>query len=152
MPPEEHVDIGEDKLNYIIRSEHIIYKVSKQTGWITSICINGTEQIKTPVALSFARAAIDNEKSMKQLWYLENIWQGENLDRLFHKTYGVEKEGNSIIVKASEAGVSRRPIFRYLLKYDFYTDGTVHINLDGKINKDTVWLPRMGFDFEIPRN
>lgn len=151
VPPEEYVDIREDKLNYIIRSEHIIYKVSKQTGWITSICINGTEQIKTPVALSFTRATIDNEKSMKQLWYLENIWQGENLDRLFHKTYGVEKEGNSIIVKASEAGVSRRPIFRYLLKYDFYTDGTVHINLDGKINKDTVWLPRMGFDFEIPR-
>ena len=145
------VSIEEAKNKFVITTEHTIYTVCKQTGWIVSICIDGVEQLKSPMKLSFARATTDNDKGMEDVRYLRNIWQGENLDRLMHKAYSIEKNGGSIYVKASEAGVSRRPFFRYLLQYDFYKDGSVHISIEGKINEDTVWLPRMGIEFEIPK-
>lgn len=142
--------VQENKESFEVLAGNTKYVVSKQTGWITNICIHGKEQIKTPLALSFTRAVIDNEKNMEVLWYWRNIWQAENIDRLFHKVYNITQNGNEIVVTASEAGVSRSPFFKYSLKYCFYGDGSVHISLDGNIKESTVWLPRLGFDFEIP--
>lgn len=148
----EKSDISEDKYNYHIKNAGTEYVVSKQSGLITGICIDGREQIKTPLALSFKRAAIDNEKVERPQWYFVNIWQGENIERLFHKTYTVERKENSIIVTASEAGVSRMPFFRYTMRYDFFTDGSVHISIKGKMRDEVIWMPRMGFEFQIPRD
>ena len=148
--PKGNVDIKELKGEFVVTAGNTVYRVSGQTGWITGICTNGEEKIKTPIVLSFTRPEIDNEKNMVNLWYLRNIWEGENLDRLMHKTYSVEKNENSIWVRCSEAGVSRRPLFRYLLKYDFYEDGSMHIGLEGNIDESSIWLPRLGFEFEIP--
>lgn len=149
-PESKKALIDEDKFNFYVKTQKTRYTISKQTGLITSICIDGVEQIETPIAISFKRAALDNEKVERPQWYFVNIWQGENIERLFHKTYSVEKIENSIVVKASESGVSRVPLFRYELRYDFYNDGSVHINTKGKIREEVIWLPRMGFEFEIP--
>lgn len=148
---KQGADIEENQWDYVVQAKNTVYRISKQTGWITSICIGEKEQIKTPMMLSFARPDTDNEKNMRQLWYLQNIWQGENLEKLFHKVYNMSKSGNAICVEASEAGVSRRPIFRYKLEYKFYSDGSVHIQIDGKVPEDAIWLPRLGFEFKIPK-
>ena len=56
-----------------------------------------------------------------------------------------------MIVTASSAGVSRAPYLRYTLRYDFYTDGSVHITLDGPVRENATWLPRLGFSFGLAK-
>lgn len=126
------------------------YAISKQTGMLKSICIDGRELLREEVVLSADRATTDNEKGMVNYWHLVDIWQGENLDHTFHKAYDVSFDRNSVTVQASEAGVSRVPFFRYTLKYNFFTDGSIHFSLDGNVRQDTVWLPRIGFEFALP--
>jgi hypothetical protein len=126
------------------------YIFSKQFGSLTSMEIDGKAQLLEPVRLTFCRPYTDNDKEMAPLWYLVNIWQGENLDRLFCQVYDVKVQGNRIEVVASAAGVSRKPFFRYRLVYHFFADGSVHLQLDGTVREDAVWLPRLGFEFKLP--
>lgn len=49
--------------------------------------IDGEEQLAEPVRLTAWRAPTDNDRNIKLLWGSYNIWQGENLDKLFSKVY-----------------------------------------------------------------
>ena len=75
---------------------------------------------------------------MKPLWVLENIWQGENLDRLFSKVYDVSQENGEILVNGSLAGVSRRPFFRYTLKIAVSQDGRIALDLCGQVAENAA--------------
>ncbi len=89
---------------------------------------------------------------MKQKWLHTNIWEGENLDDLFHHIYSVECENGVITVKGSLAGVSRLPIFRYTLNITVSSDGKINYALDGDVREKAIWLPRLGFCFTLSEN
>lgn len=134
----------------IAKGNGFSYKICRQTGMLTSVICNGKEQFAGSMSFSTDRANTDNEKIMVFYWHFLDVWQGENLERAFHKVYDLEVLKNSVIVHASAAGVSRAPYFKYTLRYDFYENGNVHISLDGNIRENTIWLPRLGFIFELP--
>ena len=123
---------------------------SKDLGTFVSIIKGGEEQLKAPIRITSMRAPIDNERSVKQAWYWYNIWQGENLDRQFDKIYECTLCGAQVTVNGSLAGVSRTPYFRYTVKYSVTSDGTINVELDGKIKDKCEWLPRLGFEIKVP--
>lgn len=127
------------------------YTFSKVFGNFSSLVIDGRECLTAPISLTAFRAPTDNEEThMKPLWVLENIWQGENLDRLFSKVYNISQKDGEILVNGSLAGVSRRPFFRYTLKIAVSQDGRIAFDLRGQVADNAVWLPRLGFEFRLP--
>ncbi|MBQ3817184.1 MAG: glycoside hydrolase family 2 [Clostridia bacterium] len=146
----EPLNIKDSDYNITIMGNGFKYVFSKQTGSITSIITNDTEQLLSPISLSFSRACTDNDVRMKPLWNNVNIWQGENLNCVFNKVYSVEVKDNQITVSGSCAGVSRRPFFKYTLTYKFFIDGKIKVDLNGDIRENAVWLPRLGFELKLP--
>ncbi len=146
---ETLADIDETDTQYIISGDGFEYRFSKLYGAFTSIVINGREQLADRMRLSAWRAPTDNDRNIKVYWGSENIWQGENLDKLFEKIYECELNDGVINVKGSLSGVSRAPFMRYALKVWVTAEGKININLNGKIRENVVWLPRLGFEVEL---
>ena len=134
----------------VAEGENFRYLLSKQTGMLESIVKSGEEQLKVPAKLSYFRATTDNDRGIRALWDRSNIWQGENFDCTFTKIYSCEITDNKAVFVGSSAGVSRKPFFNFTLSYEFFTDGSVDVALNGKIRENVIWLPRLGFEFKLP--
>ena len=136
----------EDAGNWIYaRGDRFVYRISRQLGTFDSLCVDGEELLAGPVFIDALRAPTDNDgRRMAAKWL-----QGENLDRIFSKVYDVQVEGSTVSVTGSVAGVSREPYFRYTLSMTFAADGSVRLQLDGRVHEMCVWLPRLGFTFPL---
>ena len=141
---------SESEFEITVVGDNFRYLLSKQTGMLTSIVANGNEQLYEPVKTSYYRAPTDNDRHIKALWERGDLWQGENFDCTFTKIYSCSVSGNKVVFSASSSGISRKPFFYFDLSYEFFTDGTVRISLNGKIRENVAWLPRLGFEFKLP--
>lgn len=100
------------------------------------------------------RAPTDNDRNIKKSWgYIngDNLG-GENINRLCPKVYDCSISGNTITVKGSLSGISRFPFFRYTAEYSFFDDGSINVSLNGKVREGCIELPRLGFEFSLPKN
>ena len=134
----------------IATGEHFRYTFHKRAGTFVSIVIDGVEQLESPMALTLFRAPIDNERKIKHLWTNQTVWEGENLNVAFHKTYEVKLQDNVIRASCSVAGVSRVPALRYHLQAEIFADGRVQMHLAGDVRENVFWLPRLGFEMALP--
>lgn len=152
LSPEngEPLTVTDGEFEIKAEGEGFSYTLSKQTGFIISAVKDGKELISAPMKISYFRATTDNDRNMKAFWDRTNIWQGENFDCVFNKVYSYKINGNRAEFTMSSAGISRKPFFNYTLCYEFFKNGEVAVNLDGKIRENVVWLPRLGFEFKLP--
>ena len=144
-------ELTEDEYNIYASGRRFQYVFSKHYGAFTSMVVDGKEQLAGRMKLSAFRAPTDNDRKMKLLWGHYNIWQGENIDCVFTKVYDCHVEDGVIAVQGSLAGVSRCPLVKYGLYVRICKDGTIEFSLNGKVREDATWLPRFGFEFEIPK-
>ncbi|MBQ8230968.1 MAG: glycoside hydrolase family 2 [Lachnospiraceae bacterium] len=144
--------LSEDALNIYASGEGFAYTFSKHYGTFTSMVVDGEEQLAGMPKLSAFRAPTDNDRNIINQWANLNIWQGENLDCAFSKVYDCYVEDGTIKVTGSLAGVSRTPFVRYELEVEISGEGQVSVALHGNVRKDTVWLPRFGYEFELPES
>ncbi|MBQ7352824.1 MAG: glycoside hydrolase family 2 [Clostridia bacterium] len=136
--------------NFIYASgENFEYRYNKQIGNFDSLIVNGEELLAEGVKLSTFRALTDNDKRMHDLWIKVTEWKGENIDYTTTKVYDVSVNKNTITAECSLGGISRLPYFNYKLKATIYSNGTISYALTGEVRKDTVWLPRLGFEFSL---
>ena len=145
-------ELIEDEVNIYAKGEDFSYVFSKHYGVFTSIVIKGEEQLAGMMKLSAFRAPTDNDRNIKERWANINIWQGENLDCQFSKIYDCRIEDGAIIVDGSLAGVSRVPFFRYTQKITVSKQGKISFELCGNVREDTFFLPRLGFEIELPES
>jgi beta-galactosidase len=145
-------DLTEDNEYIYASGKNFLYQFSKKTGNFTSIKIANVEQIAGGISLSAFRAPTDNDCNVKAKWAFMDIWQGENLDRMFSKVYNCCIENGKIVVSGALAGVSRAPFARYSLTVSVFENGKIDFNLNTKIREGVIWLPRFGFDFTLPQN
>jgi len=145
----EALELIEDGIYVYAKGKNFTYRYNKQLANLDSIVISGKERLREPVVLSAWRAPTDNDTHMKHKWINLDIWQGENLNVAFIKPYETTVESNVIKVNAGLAGVSRQPMFRYNQTLTFFADGSIDIELDGKVKDKTHWLPRMGYVFPL---
>ena len=146
----EKAELAESEYAITASGEDFRYTFSKTYGVFTSMVVNGKEQLAGKGVLSAFRAPTDNDRNIKSRWMNLNIWEGENLNVAFSKVYDCHVEEGSILVTGSLAGVSRLPFLRYTLRVDIAKDGRIDFALDGNVRKDTIWLPRLGYEFELP--
>jgi len=131
--------------------ERFSYAFSKHYGVFTSLMVDGEEQLDGRTKLSALKAPTDNERNVKSFWLRINIWQGENLDYAFTKVYDCHIEDGMIVLEGSLAGVSRSPLMKHQLQIQILKDGRIDFKLNGKIRENAFWLPRLGFEFELPK-
>ena len=148
-PERDEMKLFEDGIYVYAKGEGFEYRYNKQLANFDSIKIDGKEQLRDAVELSAWRAPTDNDCAMKPKWLNMNIWEGENLNVAFIKPYETIVEGNKITVNAGLAGISRQPIFRYSQTFSFFADGSVDIELKGKVKERSCWLPRLGYVFPL---
>lgn len=142
----------EDNNNIYAKGENFCYTISKNYGSFTSIIVDGKEQITSRPKVSAYRATTDNERNVRRFWANDNIWEGENINIGFNKTYDTVIENGIVKVTACAAGVSRIPFFRYTIEIKIFESGKIDIKLDGDIHENTYWLPRLGFEFTLPKS
>lgn len=85
------------------------------------------------------------------MWASSNNKESENLNLLFRKVYSCEVRDGVIVVEGSLAGVSRAPVMKHRLTVAILEDGTMDICLEGQIRRNAPWLPRLGFDWLLPK-
>ena len=132
------------------RGEGFGYSFSQHYGAFTSIRVNGKEQLACRPRLSACRAPTDNDRNIRFRWLQLDEWQGENLDKAFIKVYDCRVEDNAILVSGALAGVSRTPVLRFTQKIEIAEDGEISVALCGTVRQDAIWLPRLGFEWELP--
>lgn len=132
------------------RGEGFGYSFSKHYGAFTSIRVNGKEQLACRPRLSACRAPTDNDRNIRFRWLQLDEWQGENLDKAFIKVYDCRVEDNAILVSGALTGVSRTPVLRFTQKIEIAEDGEISVALCGTVRQDAIWLPRLGFEWELP--
>lgn len=147
---ESVATLSEDANNIYAKGDTFSYIFSKHYGAFTSIKIDGEEQLAEKTKLSAFRAPTDNDRNVKVRWANINTWQGENLDCAFSKVYECEIKNGKILVLGSLAGVSRVPLLNYELNIDISESGAILFDLNCNIRNDAFWLPRLGFEFELP--
>ena len=152
LPKSEKAKLLEDDINIYAKGENFEYTFSKKYGTFSSIKVDGIEHLANKIHLTSYRAPTDNDKNIHPRWANINIWQGENLDCQFSKVYDCTIEDGVIIAKCSLAGVSRLPYFRYTQTVSIYKNGQIDVALNGDVRNDTIFLPRLGFEIELPKS
>lgn len=141
--------INETNKGYFVSGDGFSYEISKLTALPIRIEKNGVEQLGAPVEMSVWRAPTDNDRSIKSLWGHPNIWEGENFDRIFNHVYDSKISGDELIFTGSLSGVGRAPFMQYTLRYLFFTDGEMKVEIKIKVRENCCWLPRFGLDFKL---
>ena len=144
------IQLHEDNQLICAEGENFRYYFSMHYGVFTGITVDGKEQLAGRPTLSACRAPTDNDRNIQFRWLQLNEWQGENLDKSSVKVYDCWVEDNAIIVSGSLSGISRTPLFRFVQKIEIAEDGEITITLRGTVRQDAIWLPRLGFEFELP--
>ncbi len=142
--------LTEDPRNIYAEGDGFRYTFSKHYGVFTSLLIHGREQLAGLPKLSACRAPTDNDRGIRHRWLQEDEWRGENLDRAFTKVYSCTLEDGKIHLAGSLAGISRAPVIRYSQIISVSAAGKIDFELHAKVRPDAFWLPRFGYELELP--
>ncbi len=149
---ENFASLTEDAKNIYASGKCFSYTISKNLGTFTSIIVNNEEQITDRAKISVFRATTDNERGIRRFWANDNIWEGDNINIPFQKTYNTEIKNGIIYISGSLAGISRVPCLKYSLIIKIFENGKINIETSADVHQNTYWLPRFGFEFTLPEN
>ena len=144
------IQLHEDDQLICAEGENFRYDFSKHYGVFTSLIVDGVEQLADRPTLSTCRAPTDNDRNIQIRWLQLDEWQGENLDKSWVKIYDCWTEDNTILVSGSLSGISRAPLLRFGQRIEISEDGAISVTLRGTVRQDAIWLPRLGFEWELP--
>jgi beta-galactosidase len=144
------IQLREDDQLICAEGENFRYDFSKHYGVFTSLIVDGVEQLADRPTLSACRAPTDNDRNIQFRWLQLDEWQGENLDKSSVKIYDCWLEDNTIVVSGSLSGISRAPLLRFGQRIEISEDGAISVTLRGTVRQDAIWLPRLGFEWELP--
>ena len=134
----------------VAEGQGFAYRFSKHYGAFTQVQVRGKDQLAGRSVLSACRAPTDNDRDVRFMWLQLDEWRGENLDKSSVKIYDCWIEDGAIVVSGSLSGISRAPLLRFVQKIRVFRDGEIAVTLRGTVRKDAFWLPRLGFEWELP--
>ncbi len=122
----------------------------KFRGTIEQYKYNGINLISRGLTENFRRAATDNDKPIQA-----QLWEKERLDRLMRRitSFGVAKKLDNavqIMVSASIAPISMKPLFESLVTYTVYGTGEIAVKVWIKPKRTIATLPRIGMVLGMP--
>ena len=146
----DKIVITKERDTITVNGDGFTHTFNAHSGMLASL--NGLTEGEAK--LTAWRAPTDNDRNIKKSWgYIngDNVF-GENINRLCPKVYECSISDNKITVSGSLSGISRIPFFKYSTEYSFFDDGSIGVSLKGKVRENCVELPRLGFEFALPKN
>lgn len=127
------------------------FAVSPQSGEITTLVVNGTQLLSSPIALSLYRPATENDLSWPGK---AKDWRREGLDSISQKLEApLRLVNNHVVASTAIYGKNGNKIASAVYNYTVDTDGV--LNIDCKFVPDTAAIhnmPRLGLTYTMPRS
>lgn len=145
-------ELSENEREIVASGDGFLYTFSKLYGSVESMIKNNEEQLRDVMRLSVWRALTDNDRPFSAQWGNPTSNRNDasaNLWRTFNKVYFCGIEDGKIVTEGSLAGVGRIPIIRYRTVYSVYADGELAVEFDAEVEKNAIWLPRIGFELKL---
>ncbi len=142
--------LTEEKSTLCVRDGAIEYRLSKRTGFLSSILANGKQLLASPFDFSLWRAPTDNDRIVRK------EWEKRGYDRM--KTdcrdisVVVSDESKIVVESHVRIGADAQPLFANLtLTYTFEKGQGVLLSSRLSLkDKPLFTLPRVGFFFLMP--
>ena len=135
-----HIEGGDLKIEFDLVS-----------GWLCGISLDREQMLRTPLAVNFYRAPIDNDR------YIVHTWKKFGLDRLQRRLNDIswQKISEDLIrvnCQAVYGARALRPVFCVNEQYDIYASGTIKVSYCYKpLVENLPYLPRLGIRFSLPK-
>lgn len=143
------LEVNENDRYITITSGQNTYVFDKPYGRLETIKHEGVDLVTKPVELNLNRAPLDNDVPYTEQWKNVGIY------RLRQKTYSAvlkeTSEDKAIVeVSMSLGSYTYDPAFRGVITYTFISDGSLLINVNGKVNDGFEVIPRIGLQLTMP--
>lgn len=133
--------------DWIAHAGETTVKVDGSTGMITSILKNGRQYLKSPVVPNFWRAPLDNDLGWK-VPQIMGAWQNEGADAQLEDLSADTDSGRRQLT----AYLSMPKVSSHMdISYSLSVTGRLRIAMDLELGEKSPELPRIGFQFAIPR-
>ncbi|MEG1981734.1 MAG: glycoside hydrolase family 2 TIM barrel-domain containing protein [Clostridia bacterium] len=141
-----------DNEKIYIKGENYSYTFNTHYGNFEKIVVDDKVLLDELIKLTVWRAPTDNDRRIKFKWGIfEDNLSAQNFNMLFSKVYSCDVLEKEIVVVGSLAGVARSPFMKQTLTFKIDKNGKILVNLKATIGEDIVYLPRLGFEFKIPK-
>ena len=148
----------EDAEYIYVEGVDFLYKFNRLYGGFESIQKNGVEMLAGRTQVGIWRAGADGDKNIKHTWTMtaDSTWnKSENYNKAQARVYNAEacKVGaDKVIISVSQSicPISKVPLIRSVISYTIEGDGEILVQSKSKVRADATWLPRFGFEFEMP--
>lgn len=123
---------------------NVSFRVSPESGEITSLSFGGKELLKSPVALSLWRPATENDLNEGA-----RTWAKEGIDSLTQKVRSLSVKKNRVLVSAEISGRHGNPVGTADYTYSVNKDGVLAVEC--RFVPDTALknIPRLGLTFDV---
>ena len=136
-PREEFVEEPKP-LQQVSADNPISYELD-ESGCLVSL---GDVRFKKKMRINTERAYIDNDRFI-------NIWRA--YEQMKQVAYQTDVTGNRVKIIGALVKNCLAPILEYELVYEFFNEG-VDITLSYKVADFVTYLPRIGFEFALPKS
>ena len=152
-------EVKESREYYIIEGSNFCYRYNRLYGGFESIQYNGVEMLSPNSRTGFGiwRPFAGTDGMVKGKWTMieDSSWnKSENYDKVQIRVYetACKKTESSvqIEVKQSLCPMSKVPLIHSDITYDIKSDGEILVTTSSKVREDAMWLPRFGFEIELP--
>ena len=139
---------NEKALSFVQADKPIDYQIDER-GRLLSL---GDIRFRKPFEINIERAYIDNDQKLfnprPEIRGMEDNWA--NLDGFQQIVYEKKSGDNCVKIKGGIVKNTFSPILEYELEYTFFNDG-VDIRFAYTCADYITYLPRIGFEFAIPK-
>ncbi|MGN1140144.1 MAG: glycoside hydrolase family 2 TIM barrel-domain containing protein [Oliverpabstia sp.] len=141
------VQIADD--SYCISGDNFSYLFSRKKGSFSSLLRNGKELLYAPVGYEIMRAPTDNDREIRKKW--EAAGYDRKIDRVYETNLSECEDHVELYVKMSMAPVSLQKIIDFETVWSVRKDGSLDLKMNGVMNQELPYLPRLGLCLELDK-
>ena len=147
-PAQACLQVTENNKEFLISGDGFAYTVSKETGLPARMEHGHASLITAPMEWNVWRAPTDNDGIYR------SKWERFHFQELIPKIYSIRAEQNENTVRIlsvnSLGWLSHMPLIRQETEVIIFTDGTMTIRTDARVQEDRPPLPRFGLRIRLP--
>ncbi|MBR6708544.1 MAG: DUF4981 domain-containing protein [Clostridia bacterium] len=149
IPDGTRFGVVETPRCFTITAGETVYTIDRVHGLVSAIEDHGAALLAAPITPTIWRAPTDNDRVIR------HKWQNEGFHRLQVKCYACtlaafDDRHAVITADVSLAAPALPPVLRAVLTYTVYASGGLMIDLDASIRSGIPFLPRIGFEMQMP--
>ncbi len=142
-------DVCECDAAYTVTDGECVYRVDRAQGVITSVKGHGKEFLASPILPTVWRAPIDNDRSIKLVWFQKNY---DKMQISCRRTELLSRGEEEIRIGAtlSLGAPAKCPLILLDAVYVFVRGEGVSVEMNVKVTEKDAFLPRFGIEFKMP--